>query len=98
MTTFLPSPCNGDCPPWETRLSDPYVRVTGRLELLPSLKTHLIYLLQTSLLRMQMVVTDLNKQTELFLVNINYYMCFSLDSFNPTTITKSSKVQLYHHL
>ena len=47
---------------------------------------------------MQMAVTDPNKQTELFLVNINYYMHFSLNSFNPATITKSSKVQLYHHL
>ncbi len=47
---------------------------------------------------MQMAVLDPNKQTELFLVNINYYMCISLNYFSPATMTQISKVQLSHCL
>ena len=47
---------------------------------------------------MQMVVLDSNKQTESFLVNVNYYLYFDLDSYDPTTTTKISKVWLLHRL
>ena len=47
---------------------------------------------------MQTVVLDPNKQTESFLVNVNYYPYFDLSSYDPTTTTKISKVQLSCHL
>ena len=47
---------------------------------------------------MQTAVLDPNKQTELFLVNVNYYLYFDLSSYNPATTTKISKVQLSCHL
>ena len=34
-----------------------------------------------------MVVLDPNKQTESFLVNVNYYQYFDLGSYDPATIT-----------
>ena len=45
-----------------------------------------------------MVVLDPNKQTESFLVNINYYPYFDLSSYDPATTTKISKVWLSHCL
>ena len=47
---------------------------------------------------MQIAVLDPNKQTESFLVNINYYPYFDLGSYDPATTTKISKVQLLHCL
>ena len=47
---------------------------------------------------MQMVVLDPNKQTESFLVNINYYLYFDLGSYDPAFTSKISKVRLSCHL
>jgi len=45
------------------------------------------YQTKSSLLRTQTVVLGPNKQTELFLVNINYYMFIDLHLYDPTTTT-----------